>query len=259
MSTYQYSIVERRDHVLEVTINRPEVRNAVHPMANEELSAIFDAYLADPDLWVAILTGAGEEAFCTGNDLKYMAAGGKIWVPDSGFAGLTSRASRRKPVIAAVNGFAFGGGFEIALACDLIVADQSAQFALPEVRVGLIAGAGGIVRLPRQMPPKLATEMILTGQRMTAQRALELGIVNRVAPRGGTLAAARELAAQIAEVSPTSVRFTMQVMEETTRFASEAEAARFQSPAIPELLASEDMKEGVAAFAQKRRPVWKNR
>jgi acetyl-CoA C-acetyltransferase len=109
------------------------------------------------------------------------------------------------------------------------------------------------------MPPKLATEMILTGQRMTAQRALELGIVNRVAPRGGALAVARELAAQIAEVSPTSVRFTMQMMEETTRFASETEAARFQSPAIPELLASEDMKEGVAAFAQKRRPVWKNR
>lgn len=258
-SSYEYCKVERRDHVLEVTINRPEVRNALHPMANEELAAIFDAYLADPQLWVAILTGAGEDAFSTGNDLKYTVAGGRLWIPDAGFGGLTNRAGRYKPVIAAVNGFAFGGGFEIALACDLIVADESAQFALTEVRVGLVAGMGGLVRLPRQIPRKLATELILTGQRLTAQRAFELGVVNKVVARGTALAAARELASQIIEVSPTSVRLSLQIMEESSGFASEVGAARFRSPAIDELLASEDMKEGVAAFAQKRRPVWKNR
>lgn len=258
-SGYQYCRVERHDHVLEVTIDRPEVYNAVHPMANDELAAIFDEYLADPQLWVAIITGAGEAAFCTGNDLKYTANGGRMWIPDSGFGGLTSRERRHKPVIAAVNGFAFGGGFEIALACDLVVADERAQFALSEVRVGLVAGAGGLVRLPRQLPRKLATELILTGQRLTAQRAFELGVINQVVARGTALAAARELAARIMEVSPTSVRLSLQIMDETSRFASEIEAARYRSPAIDELLASEDMKEGVAAFAQKRKPQWQNR
>ena len=256
---YEFCRIERRAPVLEVTIDRPEVRNALHPMANEELAAIFDAFEADPDLWVAILTGAGEEAFCTGNDLKYTAAGGRLWIPDSGFGGLTSRAARHKPVIAAVNGFAMGGGFEIALACELIVADERAQFALPEVRVGLIAGAGGLVRLPRQIPRKLAMEMILTGSRLAAPRALELGLVNKIVPRGTALTAARELAAQIAEVSPTSVRLSLQMMAETSRVASELDASRVRSIVIDELLASEDMKEGVAAFAERRRPVWKNR
>lgn len=258
-ASYEYCRVEQRDHLLEVTIARPEVRNALHPMANEELAAIFDAYCAAPHLWVAILTGAGEEAFCAGNDLKYTAAGGRLWIPDSGFGGLTSRAGRCKPVIAAVNGFAFGGGFEIALACELIVADAAAQFGLTEVRVGLLAGAGGLVRLPRQIPRKLAMELILTGQKLSAPRALELGVVNKVVAKGTALAAARELAAQIIEASPTSVRLSLQIMEETSRFAAEVEAAQFRSPAIDEILASEDMREGVAAFTQKRRPVWKNR
>jgi acetyl-CoA C-acetyltransferase len=258
-SDYRYCRLEQHGHLLEVTIDRPEVRNALHPMANEELAAIFDAFVAEPDLWVAILTGTGDDAFCAGNDLKYTAAGGRMWIPDSGFGGLTRRVGRHKPVIAAVNGFAFGGGFEIALACDLIVADGRAQFALPEVRVGLVAGSGGIVRLPRQIPRKLAMELMLTGQSLTAQRALELGLVNEVVAQGAAMTAARELASRIVEVSPTSVRLSMRLLEESGRLASEVEAARLQSTVIDELFASEDMKEGVAAFAQKRAPIWKNR
>ena len=163
---YEHVLVRRDGHLLEVTINRPESRNSLHPMANDELDHVFDAYFADDDLWVAILTGAGEKAFSAGNDLVYSASGKPMWVPKNGFAGLTSRASMPKPVIAAVNGFAMGGGCEIALACHLVVADTTARFALSEVRVGLVAGAGGLVRLPRTVPPKVATEMILTARRL---------------------------------------------------------------------------------------------
>ena len=148
---YEHVLVRRDGHLLEVTINRPEARNSLTPMANEELDHVFGCYFADDELWVAILTGAGDKAFSAGNDLVYSASGQPMWVPKNGFAGLTSRRHMPKPVIAAVNGFAMGGGCEIALACHLVVADETAQFALSEVKVGLIAGAGGLVRLPR--PP----------------------------------------------------------------------------------------------------------
>ena len=212
---YEHVLVRRDGHLLEVTINRPESRNSLHPMANDELDHVFDAYFADDDLWVAILTGAGEKAFSAGNDLVYSASGQPMWVPKNGFAGLTSRAHMPKPVIAAVNGFAMGGGCEIALACHLVVADATAQFALSEVRVGLVAGAGGLIRLPRTVPPKVATEMILTGRRLTADEALAYGLVNRVVPAGTALDGARALAAEILEGSPTSVRISLRVMEET--------------------------------------------
>jgi acetyl-CoA C-acetyltransferase len=257
--SYEHVIVHRDGHVLEVTINRPEARNALHPAANQELDEIFDAYFADPDLWVAILTGAGDKSFCAGNDLAYSASGKPVWVPKNGFAGLTSRAGRTKPVIAAVNGFAMGGGCEIALACDLVVADESAQFALSEVRVGLIAGAGGLIRLPRAVPPKIATEMILTGRRIGAQEALDRGLVNRVTEAGAALRGARELAAEILQGSPTSVRLSLQVMNETAGIADTLEAVAHPSEAIEDLMTSEDMLEGVSAFAQKRAPRWKNR
>src|SRR6266571_3182847 len=152
---YEHVLVRRDGHLLEVTINRPESRNSLHPMANDELDHIFDAYFADDELWVAILTGAGDKAFSAGNDLVYSASGKPMWVPRNGFAGLTSRRNMHKPVIAAVNGYAMGGGCEIALACHLVVADATARFALSEVRVGLVAGAGGLVRLPRTVPPKV--------------------------------------------------------------------------------------------------------
>ena len=179
--SYEHVLVRRDGHLLEVTINRPESRNSLHPMANDELDHVFDAYFADDDLWVAILTGAGDRAFSASDDLVYSASAA-IWVPKNGFAGLTSRVSMPKPVIAAVNGYAMGGGCEIALACHLVVADATARFALSEVRVGLVAGAGGLVRLPRTVPPKVATEMILTGRRLTADEAVAYGLVNRVVP-----------------------------------------------------------------------------
>jgi len=256
---YEHVRLRRDGHLLEVTINRPEARNSLHPMANDELDHVFDAYFADDDLWVAILTGAGEKAFSAGNDLVYSASGKPMWVPKNGFAGLTSRPSMTKPVIAAVNGFAMGGGCEIALACHLVVADATAQFALSEVRVGLVAGAGGLIRLPRTVPAKVATEMILTGRRITADKALAYGLVNRVVLAGTALEGARALAAEILQGSPTSVRISLRVMAETRGIPDVVAAVNHPTTAFDDLMASEDAIEGVTAFAAKRRPQWRNR
>lgn len=256
---YEHILVNRDGHLLEVTINRPGARNSLPMKAHHELSEVFDAFEADPQLWVAIVTGAGDRAFCAGADLKTAGKGDRV-MPCGGFAGLTSR-SKLKPVIAAVNGFAFGGGFETALACDLVVADPAAMFALSEVRVGLFAGAGGIIRLPRQLPRKLAMELLLTGRPMDAKTALHHGFVNRISEPGGAMDAARTLAREILSVSPTSVRLTLQVLRETDGIAGADEAARMASltPAIDTLMVSEDMVEGTTAFAQKRAPQWRNR
>ena len=257
--SYEHVRVRRDGHLLEVTINRPAARNALHPPANDELDEIFDAYFADPSLWVAILTGAGDRAFSAGNDLAYTASGRPMWVPKNGFAGLTGRRAMTKPVIAAVNGYALGGGFEIALACHLVVADSTAKFGLTEVNVGLVAAAGGLVRLPRAIPPKLATELILTGRRLDAAEARDLGLVNRVTEAGGALAGARALADEILAGSPTSVRASLQIMAETDGIADTVDAVTHPSGALDELMASEDVIEGVTAFAQKRPPTWRNR
>jgi acetyl-CoA C-acetyltransferase len=256
---YDHVLVRRDGRLLEVTINRPEARNSLHAKANEELDHIFDAYFADDDLWVAIVTGAGDKAFCAGNDLIYSASGQPMWVPKNGFGGLTSRPHMAKPIIAAVNGFAMGGGCEIALACHLVVADATAQFALSEVKVGLIAGAGGVIRLPRTIPPKVATEMILTGRRITAAQALEYGLVNRVAEAGRALDGARVLAAEVLDSSPTSVRLSLQAMEETRGIPDVIDAVTHPSSAFDDVMASEDAFEGLTAFAQKRPPRWRNR
>jgi len=231
----------------------------LHPMANDELDHVFDAYFADDDLWAAILTGAGDKAFSAGNDLAYSASRQPMWVPKNGFAGLTSRPHLPKPVIAAVNGYAMGGGCEIALACHLVVADATAQFALSEVRVGLVAGAGGLVRLPRTIPPKVATEMILTGRRITAAEALGYGLVNRVVAAGTALDGARALAAEILDGSPTSVRISLRLMEETRAIPDPVAAISHPTTAFDDLMASADAFEGPAAFAQKRAPRWRNR
>ena len=257
--SYEYVGIRRDGHLLEVTINRPESRNSLHPMANDELDQVFDAYFADDDLWVAILTGAGEKAFSAGNDLVYSASGKPMWVPGNGFAGLTGREHMPKPVIAAVNGFAMGGGCEIALACHLVVADSTALFALSEVKVGLVAAAGGLVRLPRTVPPKVATEMILTGRRLTAEEALSYGLVNRVVPAGTALEGARALAAEILDGSPTSVRISLRIMEETRAIPDVVTAVNHPTPAYDDLMATEDAREGMTAFAAKRRPRWRNR
>src|SRR5580700_7462214 len=203
---YQYCVVEKDGPVTTVTLNRPEVMNALHSDAHYELDEVFNAFAADDSQWVAIVTGAGERAFSAGNDLKHQAGGGKLGSPPSGFAGLTLRFDLDKPLIAAVNGIAMGGGFEIALACDIIVASENAVFALPEPRVGLIAGAGGVHRLPRMIPQRLALGMILTGRRVPAAEASQLGFVNEVVPQGQALAAAKRWAGLILECSPMAVR-----------------------------------------------------
>lgn len=258
---YEHVSVHRDGHVLEVTLQRPHVRNALHAAAHVELDGIFDAYLADPDLWVAIITGAGDDAFCAGNDLTATTTegGGFPWFPDSGFGGLTSREHVRKPIIAAVNGAAMGGGFEIVLACQLAVAEESARFALPEVKVGLFAAAGGVVRLPRAIPTKIAHDLILTGRAIDAAEALRLGLVSRVVPDGSALEAARELAAEIVAVSPSSVRLSLEVMESTRGMADDVAAVRHPTDAMDQLLIGEDTLEGVMAFAEKRAPEWRNR
>lgn len=257
----EWSEVERDGHVLTVTINRPEVMNALHPKANAELAAVWDDFQKDPELWVGIITGAGDRAFSAGNDLKHQASGGDMsGMPSTGFAGLTSRFDLDKPVIAAVNGVAMGGGFEIALACDIIVASEQATFALPEPRVGLAALAGGLQRLPRMIPLKHAMGMILTGRRVGAQEGKELGFVTDVAPHGGLMERARGWAEQILECSPLSVRASKQTAMRSLDVGGLAESMDLSRyPAIGDMLRSEDFVEGPLAFAQKRPPHWKGK
>ncbi len=249
--------VERDGRIFTVTIERPEVMNALHPAANFELEKVFDEFCADPDLWVAIITGAGERAFSAGNDLKYQAtAGAKLEIPRTGFAGLTARYDNSKPLIAAVNGLALGGGFEIALACDLIVASEHASFALPEPRVGLAALAGGAHRLPRQIGLKHAMGMLLTGRRVSAVEGFELGFVNEVVAGSELMSAARRWAEQIVECAPLSVRASKQMAMEGLGHASVEEATKAHYDQLRNMVKSQDFIEGPRAFAEKRKPSW---
>lgn len=257
--THRYIQVVREDRLTIVTIARPEAHNALNAEAHEELAAAFDAFATDPEQWVAIITGAGEKAFCAGHDLKQQASGGGMTTPPSGFAGLTSRFDMAKPVIAAVNGVAMGGGFEIVLACDIVVADARAVFALPEPKVGLAALAGGLQRLPRTIGLKHALGMMLTGRRVGAEEGERLGFVNEVIA-GDVLGAARRWADEILACSPMSVRATKEAVlrgldTPTDRFLAE----QWKYPAVAAMMASQDAVEGPAAFAEKRAPVWSGR
>ena len=261
----EYSKVESDGHLMTVTINRPEVYNALHPMANQELSDVFDRFHEDPELWVAIITGAGDKAFCAGNDLKYHAeiqakTGKRPVHPAKGFGGLANRFDLDKPVIAAVNGIAMGGGFEIALACDIIVASDQAKFALPEPRVGLAAGAGGMQRLSRMIPLKKAMGMMLTGRHVPAKEGYELGFVTEVVPHAELMTAAKKWAADILTCSPMSVRATKQVVMRALDVpALEVAMHNLHYPAFVAMARSEDTIEGPRAFAEKRKPNWKGR
>jgi crotonobetainyl-CoA hydratase len=253
---FEFCLLEKKEHIWIVTINRPEAMNALHPAANFELETIFNDFAADKSAWVAILTGAGGKAFCTGNDLKFQASGGKLEIPETGFAGLTSRFNMDKPVIAAVEGYAMGGGFEIALACDLIVADPNAQFALPEPKVGLAALAGGIHRLTRQIGEKQAMEILLTARRVNAEEGKAMGFVNRISEEGGVMDDALKLAQEILVCSPMSIQMTKQIARDGQQFSDLENAVSHHYDAYTTLFSSNDFIEGPTAFMEKRAPKW---
>ena len=256
MTGYEFLTVEREEKITTITINRPGVYNALHPPAHFEFDKVFNDFEADPEQWVAIITGAGNKAFSAGNDLKYQAAGGTRERPESGFGGLTQRFNLAKPVIAAVNGFAMGGGFEIALACDLIVASDNAIFALPEPRVGLAALAGGLHRLPRIIPQKQALGMILSGRRVTAKEGKELGFVNEVTSQEDLMPASKRWAEMILECSPMSIRASKQAVYQGLDKSTLKDAINSDYPAVEALYKSADFIEGPKAFSEKRTPRW---
>ena len=246
-------------HVMTVTLNRPEARNALHADANHELGAVFDRFEADPDLWIAIVTGAGDKAFCAGADLRSAMTRDKPPVPETGFAGLVWRFDRRKPVIAAVNGQAMGGGFETALASDIIIAADTATFGLTEPRVGLAALGGGIQRIVQELGPKRAHALLLTAKKITAQEAAALGLVAEVVPAADLMATARRWADQILECSPASVRATKAVIQSYLDHGLEqSNKTMFTIPEVKSLLTGPDAREGVLAFGEKRKPNWTN-
>ncbi len=262
----QFCRTEEKGHVLYVTITRPEVMNSLHPPASAELAEVWDKFAASEDQWIAVFTGEGDRAFSAGNDLKYTAEMSRLPAEErptmgfaaSGFGGLTSRYDLFKPVIARVNGFALGGGFEMALACDIIVAAEHAELGLPEPRRGLIAGALGVHRLPRQVGLKVAMGHMLTGRHMSAQRGYELGVVNQVVPLAELDAAVDEWVNDILRCAPLSVRSTKEAslmgLEMTLQ---EAANARFEGEVRRR--SSTDSIEGPRAFAEKRTPNWTGR
>lgn len=254
--TYQYVEVTREGPLTIVTINRPEAHNALNFATHLELEAIFNGFAADDEQWVAIITGAGMKAFCAGHDLKQQAAGGGLKLPPTGFAGLTSRFDLTKPIIAAVNGVAMGGGFEIALACDIVIASSNAIFALPEPRVGLAALGGGIQRLPLSVGLHRAMGMMLTGRRITPAEGLALGFVNEVVD-SDVLDAARRWASEILACSPMSVRATKQaILRGLSATVEDSIREQWNYPAMEAMMDSRDSIEGPAAFTEKRAPQW---
>jgi crotonobetainyl-CoA hydratase len=258
-------LIQRRGHVLLVTLNRPEVRNAVNLAVTLSLGDALEEAERDRGVWAVVVTGAGDKAFCAGVDLKAVARGESVMPADPGraawgFAGYVSH-HISKPTIAAVNGFALGGGTEISLASDLVVAADTASFGLPEVRRGIFAGAGGLFRLPAQIPKKVAMEMILTGEPITAQRALELGLVNRLVPQDQVVTAALDLAGKITANAPLAVQASKRVANgmRDGRVPAEAEAWELSLGEARALRQTADAAEGPRAFAEKRTPNWEAR
>ncbi len=254
--------IDRNDAVLEITLDRPKA-NSIDDATSQRLGEVFCEFRDDPALRVAIITGAGERFFSAGWDLKAAASGAAgLDYGVGGFAGLTELWDLDKPVIAAVNGYAAGGGFELALACDLVVAVEEANFMLPECRLGIIPDAGGVLRLPKAMPRALAMEMLLTGEPMPAAELARWGVINRVVARADLMPAARELAARMVRAAPLSLAAVKAVVAATSHLSVRDGYALMASGGIPayeRMRTSEDALEGPRAFAEKRDPVWRGR
>ncbi|WP_375385086.1 crotonase/enoyl-CoA hydratase family protein [uncultured Microbacterium sp.] len=263
MSVADEALYEVHAHVAVVTLNRPAAMNAVNEALSIALGAAMERASADPEVRVVVLTGSGTRAFCAGMDLKAFARGESAEDPahpEWGFGGFVRHAID-KPVIAAVNGFALGGGSELVLACDLAIAGRSVMLGFPEVTRGLVAAAGGVIRLPRQIPRKLALEALLTGQPLSAERSRELGLINRVVDDGKVLASALSLAEIIAANAPLAVQASKRFVREADRFGSDWDDAVWAAhdDAIMPVFATDDAREGATAFAEKRSPQWTGR
>jgi enoyl-CoA hydratase len=249
-------LTERHGNVLLVTINRPEVRNAVNAAVAAGIAAALEQLDGDDELSVGVLTGAGG-FFCAGMDLGAFVKGESPWFGDRGFAGIAQRASR-KPLIAAIEGFAVAGGMEIALGCDLIVAAQGAKLGIPEAKRSLVAAGGALLRLPRRMPYHVVMELALTGELLPAERFHEFGVVNRIVEPGQAVQGALELAGKVAANGPLALIASKQILQEQSDWST-AEMWEKQGAISGPVFASEDSKEGASAFKEKRAPVWRGR
>ena len=249
-------LVDVSDGIMTVTLNRPQAKNAANRAIAVGVAAAMDELDSNNSIHVAILTGAGG-TFCAGMDLKAFVSGEMPMVEGRGFAGVTE-SPPRKPLIAAVEGYALAGGLELAICCDLIVTADDAKFGIPEVKRGLAAAAGGLINLPRQIPSRLAMELAITGDFITAQRAYEIGLVNQVVPSGTALEAAKVLAAKIAGNGPLAVAISKQVIRESADWSTEEMWKKQQDLVMP-IFGSEDAMEGSIAFAEKRAPNWKGK
>jgi crotonobetainyl-CoA hydratase len=260
---FEFITVERTGHVTTITINRPEVMNALHPPCCFEMDTALNEFCDAPDDWLCILTGAGERAFSAGDDLKWQAQHGTEAVFEAvrrcrgGYAGIAARFDCFKPIIAAVNGLALGGGFDVVLSCDLVIAADHARFGLPEPRVGLMA-QGSVQRLLRRIPHYQAMGVILTGRMVSAQEAAQMGLVNEVVPQSRLMETAHRWASQILECAPLAIRASKEAAIKGIPLPLE-DALALRLPGMEAMISSEDLLEGPRAFAEKRRPVWRGR
>lgn len=243
----------RDGHVLVITICRPEMRNAIDHATSVAIAQAMDLLDGEPQLTVAVLTGAGNH-FCSGMDLKAFLRGERVELPDRGLAGMI-QTPPRKPVIAAVEGFALAGGCEIALACDMIVAAENAQFGLPEVKRGLMAGSGGLIRLPQRIPRQIAMQYALTGDMMSASEARQWGLVNQLTTPGEALNNAVALAHRIAANAPLAVQLSKQVVSDSLNWSADERWVK-QNALLETVIQSQDAREGAIAFSEKRAPKW---
>lgn len=247
-------LVSTTDGIMTITINRPKAKNAVNLAVAQGIAAAMDELDSNDSIRVAVLTGAGG-TFCAGMDLKAFVTGELPIIEGRGFAGLVE-APPKKPIIAAIEGFALAGGFELGICCDLVVAAEDARFGIPEVKRGLVAAAGGLMRLPKQVPPRVAMELALTGEFISAQRAYEIGLINRVVETGKALDTAVELAKAIVANGPLAVAASKQIIVESAEWPKQEMFDRQNAISTP-VFSSHDAIEGATAFAEKRPPNWK--